>query len=352
MMAILAAIFIVPPMDFRRFFCLFLIACLTVSGGITSTAADEHGDGQTEEVAVEDFKLPVYRNDIAAIVNDEIITMTQLMREVSFYVPKIRAESRSQEEFHRKIYECQKFFLTMAIERLLIVADFKAKGGKMPENYDAKEYEAFVHGRFNDDRAAFAKYLRDTGQSVREFKKNIRDSAIVGFTMHELQKTRPEVSSAKISEYYNEHIQEYIVDRRIFVKKFDLLGGDRDTDGLSEKLATIGGGICAGLDVGPMATKLGYTLETEEIGWICPDDMLPIFADRLAETPVGECTAPIVLDDRICLLFVADEKPAKKFTLEEVSDDIEQKLATRYRIEIVDAYLKKLKDKAYIKIFL
>jgi parvulin-like peptidyl-prolyl isomerase len=80
--------------------------------------------------------------------------------------------------------------------------------------------------------------------------------------------------------------------------------------------------------------------------------MVPEFVDALRELKVGEYTPPILLDGTIYMLFVADEKPAEKFTLDEVGNDIEHFLAVKYQEEAKGRYIKKLREKAYIKVFL
>jgi parvulin-like peptidyl-prolyl isomerase len=299
-----------------------------------------------------DLQSPVYRNDIAAIVNNEIITTTQLMREVSFFLPKIRAMVKSENEFQREVRKCQEILLNMMIEKILIVTDFNSKGGKMPDTYETKEYEAHIQSRFNGDRVAFAQYLRDNGQSVREFKKDIRERAIVGFVMHSLQDTKPEVSPVQVKEYYDSHIGDYFIDRQVFVKEIDLLKGGRSDDELQEKLAHLLDAIKSGADIQSLIERFSDSPKTANIGWVSVGDVIPELATALERLHVGQFSEPVTLAHKICVLFVSDEKPAKKFTLEEVKKDIEDRLITKYQAEVSANYIKKLKEQAYIKIFL
>ncbi|MDR2737734.1 MAG: peptidyl-prolyl cis-trans isomerase [Puniceicoccales bacterium] len=345
-------------MSLQRGFFMAMIACLAVFFGVHSgfvAAAEEVSASAVQTEAPEQsevFQLPVYADDIAAIVNNEIITMTQLMREVSFFVPRIRAESRSQKEFRAKIKECQRFIMNALIEKILIVTDFKDRGGRMPDNFEKKEYDAHIHDRFNDDRVAFTKFLRDNGQSVREFKRDIRERAIVGFVLHELQKTKPEVSPAKIREYYNEHRSEFTRDRQILVKEIVLLKSKYSEEELLEKLAKLNDEISSGENIHLIVENFSDSPKSSEIGWVSADDMIPAFAEAVRDLHNGEFTQPIDLGNKICVLFISAEKPAEKRTLGEARDDIERKLAASYQVQMKENYVKKLKKKAYIKIFL
>ncbi|MDR2603116.1 MAG: peptidyl-prolyl cis-trans isomerase [Puniceicoccales bacterium] len=312
----------------------------------------ENPSHETLEQSTEEFQVPVYANDIAAIVNNEIVTMTRLMREVAYFIPEIQKISKSQTDFQKKIREYQEFVLNAYIERILIVGDFKSKGGQISDHYENKEYEAYIHDRFNDDRTAFAQYLRANGQSVREFKKDIRESAIVGYVLAEVQKSKSEVSPTKIKEYYNEHIQNFIVDRQIFVKKISFSRKNYTDEQLQAKLSNLKYAIESGDKVHTIIKTFSDSPKSCDIGWVCVDDMIPEFADALRRLGIGEYTVPIFLDNMVYVLFVADEKPAKKFTLDEESSDIENILGAKYQKEAKEHYIKKLKEKAYIKIFL
>ncbi|MDR0693247.1 MAG: peptidyl-prolyl cis-trans isomerase, partial [Puniceicoccales bacterium] len=314
----------------------------------------EDPNRETLAQSTEELQMPVYADDIAAIVNNEIVTMTRLMREVSYFIPEIQRTSKSQADFQKKFRECQEFVLNAFIERILIVGDFKSKGGQISDHYEKKEYEAYIHDRFNDDRTAFAQYLRANGQSVREFKKDIRESAIVNYVLSELQRSKSEVSPTKIKEYYNEHIQDFIVDRQIFVKKISLLKRNYTDEQLQTKLSNLKLAIESTnkthADI--IIKTFSDSPKSCDIGWVCVDDVIPEFADALRKLGVGEYTTPIFLDDTVYILFVADEKPAKKFTLDEVSSKIENALSGKYQKEAKEHYIKKLREKAYIKIFL
>jgi peptidyl-prolyl cis-trans isomerase SurA len=307
---------------------------------------------KTSGANYKNFQIPVYSNDVVAIVNDEIVTMSQLMKEVAPFVPHIRAESRSQVEFQKKIRECQEMVLNAFIERILIVADFKAKGGKIPDNYEQKEYEAHIASKVNGDRLAFAKYLRENGQSVREFKKSIKEHIIVSFVLSEVQKLKTEISPLKIKEYYNAHPQVFLVDRQIFVKGIALDRQKYDDKELASKLVALKQAIESGDKIQTLIEKFSDFPKSPQLEWVSIGEMVPTFANALGGLQVGESTTPFEVDGKIYILFVMDEKPAKKFTLDEARDDIENILTVKYQMEAKKKFIDKLREKAYIKTFL
>ncbi|MDR1401444.1 MAG: peptidylprolyl isomerase [Puniceicoccales bacterium] len=307
---------------------------------------------ESTELNSENFQIPVYSNDVAAIVNNEIITVTQLTKEMAPFIPRIRAESGSQTEFQKKFYEYQKVVLNVLIERILIVADFKSKGGKLPDNYEQKEYEAFVDNKTNGDRTALAKLLREDGRSVREFKKSIREHIIINFVLDEVTKLKSEISPAKIKEYYDEHSKDFTIDRKIFVKGVILEKQKYDDSELQSKLTSLKQAIQSGDSAQTIIENFTDFPKASQFEWVSVGDLIPVFSDALSDLQVGQFTQPLEVNGRIYLLFVVDEKPAKIFTLDEAKDNIEDILTEKYQMESKKKFIERLREKAYIKTFI
>jgi peptidyl-prolyl cis-trans isomerase SurA len=241
--------------------------------------------------------------------------------------------------------------LNSIVERILIISDFKAKGGHIPDNLGKKEYEAIVRQRFNGDRVAFAKYLNESGKTIREFRKDIEENAIVGFILNDVLKSKMEISPGQIREYYDSHTNDFIVDRQVFINEFSI---DRDRYGEEElraKLDALAAALKSGKDMQYVGANFG-SFKRNQIGWIAVDQLIPEFSEGICGLQSGDVSGAIVISNRVCLLFISDERPAKKFAISEVSGDIEKILAAKYRAEAKDNYIKKLKERAYIKIFM
>ncbi|MDR1414045.1 MAG: peptidyl-prolyl cis-trans isomerase [Puniceicoccales bacterium] len=329
-------------------FCLLFSATTpAVAGEAASSPAPE-----SEEFNREKFQVPIYSNDIVAIVNNEIVTATQLMKEIAPFIPRIRAESRSQADFLKKIREYQEVVLNAFIERILIVEEFKSRGGRVPESYERKEYESYVANEFAGDRVAFSKYLMENGQSVREFKKSIRDHTIVSFVLSDVQKSKTEISPIKIRDYYDSHSQDFVIDRKIFIKSIILEKGKYSPEELAAKLAALQQAFESRDSIQTLIEKFSDFPQASQIEWISIGDLIHSFVDAINNTQIGRLSNPVELDGKIYILFPMDEKPAKKFTLDEVKGNIEEVLASKYQMEVKRKFIDKLREKAYIKIFI
>ena len=71
-----------------------------------------------------------FANGIAAIVEDKIITVDDIRREISPLVPTLQKEARNEKEFNEKLEALQDDIIQNLIDRVLIVKEFnKVKDG-------------------------------------------------------------------------------------------------------------------------------------------------------------------------------------------------------------------------------
>lgn len=322
------------------FLLMFFSDCIVVAS-----------DSTTETSSEITFSNPVFADDIVAIVDNNIVTMSQLVREMYPFISRMQSESRSQQEFDKKLIELRDRILNAHIERILIVADFKSKGGQIPESYEKKEYENHIREYFNDDRVAFAKYLRDHGQSVRDFKKDIKEHAIVRFVLNNVQETKSEVSPNAIKEYYNSHINDFIAKEELHVYSI-IFSKNSDTNVLSSKIKETTDILSSCEDLTATLSSFKDDPKIADMGWLARDEVIPAYSDALANLSVGQYSTPINIDDKTIIIVVTDIKPSKTISIDEAKETIEQQLWQQFHQSAIDNYIQRLKDRADIKIFL
>ena len=308
-------------------------------------------DVTTEASSEITFSHPIFADDIVAIVNNDIITMSQLVREMYPFISRIRSESRSQQEFDKKLIELRNNILNAHIERILIVADFKSKGGQIPESYEKKEYENHIREYFNDDRVSFAQYLRDHGQSVRDFKRDIKDHAIVRFVLNNIQDGKSEVSPNAIKEYYNSHIQDFTTKEELHIYSI-IFSKTSDTDILSSKIKETTDILSSCDDIITALSSFKDDPKTTDMGWVSRDEVIPAYSDALSNLSIGQYSLPINTDDKTVILVVTDIKPSKTLSIDEAKSAIEQRLWQQFHQSAKESYIQRLKDRADIKLFL
>lgn len=302
----------------------------------------------SQMVYAEEKPPSLWDGDVAVIVNGEMMTKFQLMHEMAPYMEQIRQRATSREDYKRRIKECQLAIVNQFIDMVLVVQDFEARGGVIPEGFEAKEYDLFVHDNFKDDRIEFAKYLQDRGTSVKDFKKSIRRRAIVSFVMGNIYDGRQEVGPKKIEAYYNEHIAEFSSPEQFYILEFKLLPGNAE-DILIQARSLLNTG-----EMLPGAIKKNFkdSIRVSDFGYVNPDDLLPLYRETLEHLELKKASPIVQNGQEYFVLFIADKRPAKVAPLKEVADEIEQRLNWQYQEAAKQKYLDKLREKAYIRLFI
>ena len=292
-----------------------------------------------------------YENEIVAIVNDKIITKGQLERDVSMAMPVLRSRSPNQESLARNIKIYEKNALNARIERALIVADFTKKGGKVPEYFEKNEYDNRVREYFHGDRLALLDFLRESGQTAREFKDDIRESAIVGFVLQNLPDAKREVGQLQLEKYYLDHKDEFVVERQVFLHEIVLDDEKYTPEELDGKISEIIEKLSAGCDVEDVVDSYSDSPKSAEIGWVCLSDLNREYVDAIEEFKSKKFFKPIKSGNKTIILFVSQDKDREVRSLEDVSDEIRNILTLENKNRARVDYIKELKKKAHIKIF-
>ncbi|MDR0715526.1 MAG: peptidyl-prolyl cis-trans isomerase [Puniceicoccales bacterium] len=289
-----------------------------------------------------------YTNEIAAIVNNEIITMERVRIDVAPLLQQIQRMSTSEEDFRRRLRTAEIETLNGIINRKLIVDEFLERGGKFSEAYEKGEYENYLKNVFAGNRLELSKFLKEYGKSVREFKKDVKERAIVGFMIRELRASQMEVSPAKIKEYYDGHRDEFFHNGEIDLKQIVLINNDKCQD----KLRAIQSELANGADFHKVAGKYSDDMGFYDMGYVSRGDLVSDVSQAIEGLRVRECSREVALGNAVCIFFIGDERPAKQLTLEEVSQAIEDKLCRQYEEEARVRWIQKLRSKAYIKIYI
>ncbi len=322
-----------------------LVICLLFSAHLLH-ANLEH-DPHEKQVS-DPIQNSIYTNEIAAIVNNDIITMERVRMDIAPLIKQIQLESRSEQEFREKLLDAELETINSIINRKLIVEDFLSKGGKLSDTYEKKEYESYLHHVFGGNRLEFAKFLKEYGKSVREFKTDVKERVIIGFMISELRASQPEVSPAKIKEYYDSHLSEFFKPREIELKQI-IVFSENNTQ---SKLQAINNALSNGEEFEKVAKQYSDDFANYNIGYICLDDLVQEIATAINNLAPGTYSEQVILNDTTYIFFVSDEHPANQQTLQEVSHEIEDQLFYQYQEEARIKWIQKLRDKAYIKIFI
>jgi len=297
-----------------------------------------------------------YTNGIAAQVNDEIITLEALRKEVAPLVPEVRRSSRTQMEFDRNIQQITREILQNMIDQILIIKEFKEQGYNIPDTYLNNEYDDYIIKEFNGDRAGFLEYLRLQGKTDLQFRQELRDRIVVGYMRGQMLKSQTEVSPQKIQEYYEKNRSQFFEEEGVRLRMITLMPMTGESEDLMEQqAATIIQQLQNGADFADLAVRYSQDMNAPnggDWGWREYDDLRDELASAARGLNEGQFSQPIELDGAAYIIQVDEKRDSGVKQLEAVRQEIEQAITAQLARQAQQRWLERLRSKAYIKFFL
>lgn len=297
-----------------------------------------------------------YTNGIAAVVNDQIVTVDQLREELRPIVPRIRTSSMTREEFDKRLEEVSFDVLRNLIDRILIVQDFKAQGMIIPKVYIEKEYDDYITREFNGDRMAFHEWLRKENKTPRQFREELQDRMIVDFMRNRMRRSQSAVSPAKIQAYYEENQNMFYEKERLRLFQITLAPiANEPTSLLKDEARNILAQLKSGASFAELAQKHSQDDKKNrggDWGWIERGDIAKELSEVVFSIPEGGYSEPVELSGYVFIFHVKEKLEEGIQPINKVKNQIEETLAGESARQAQKVWIDRLRQGAYIRYYL
>lgn len=292
----------------------------------------------------------------AAIVNARVITVGDAVELAQANVLQMR-DSFAGEELLRRSEEAYKNALDLLIEQALIVEEFKAMGGSIPDRAVDDKIKEFIFERFNNDRAKFLEALSEDQLTLDEWRTRVRERLIVNVLRNKEVFSNINIAPGALQKAYDATPDKWSVPARINVRLIVLPRSATD-DAFNEEQRQLAirarGRILAGERFADIAKEVSQDSKAADggaWGWRSPADFSPELRTVLDALRPGEVSDIIETPDVLYLALVEERQPARIRPLAEVSAEIERGLRQAEAERLYTRWIKRLKEKYYVKEF-
>jgi parvulin-like peptidyl-prolyl isomerase len=301
--------------------------------------------------------LPVVRaqdvlNGIAAVVNDEVITFSQV-RELVGAKEQAARQSLQGEALVEKIKEIRLQAINDLIDRQLILQEFKKQKFQIPDYFINDRVNTIVREEFNGDRQAFIRTIEAQGFTLERFKDLERDKIIVQEMTRSAVKQNIIIPEAQIAEYYHKNIDEFSSNEEVKLRMIAIKKADNSPS--RRRLAEeIRAKIADGADFGEMAHMYSDHNTQEQYGdwgWINKKVLNEELTKAAFSLKAGEVSRVLDISDTYYILFAEAKKAGVQRPFKEVRDEIEKRLIQVERQKLRQEWLSRLRKKAFIKMY-
>jgi parvulin-like peptidyl-prolyl isomerase len=278
---------------------------------------------------------------IVAVVNTEVITLSELEEEVG----DVKAQTRqrySGAELAQRLRQIDYMGLNRMIERKLQVQIAKRRGIKVTEE---EVKDAIVR-------------LRRLGETPDENDPKelamIRDQLTALHLINQQVRSSLLVSDVEILRFYQQHRDRFMLPPEVRISQI-LIALDPGSELLAvrEKAQEVYALVKKGERFEELAAKYSDGPEGRRggnLGYIRQGDMLPQIQKAIEQAPLGSVTEPIASSIGMHIIRVDDRKPSDFRPFEEVKEDVRNLVFQLKSEEAYIVWIKEQKDKNYIEI--
>ncbi len=314
-----------------------LILLLASSPGMPSRA-----DGPAPERIVD---------GVAAEVNGTPITLQEVLEAVREELARNGRDDLPDDGTLQSLYQ---HALDAAIRRQLVLDDFAASGGSLPEWLTDKRVSEIIDSRFDGDQARLVDDLARQGLTFSEWREEVRKNLLLTAMRHMNVDKNVRVTPAEVLAYYRAHEADYVREAGVRLRLLFLRRQDGEGDeALSKRIAV----LRSRLDHEPFSEIARYFSNDASAsrggdwGWIRPEETLrEELSASLAALAVGETGDPILLPGGAYILRKEGERKEGLQPIEDVRDEIETLLRRAESERLFREWTDHLRSKASVRI--
>lgn len=293
---------------------------------------------------------------IVAVVNDDIITLSELNERIRPYVTRVRAMGYTAEQEQQMLFKIREDILKQIIEQRLTDQQVQKDGVTVDDAEVDAAIERIKQAQSMTDED-LRKNLAAEGVTLEEYRLKMKEQLLRTRVLDYEVKSKIVITEADIKAYYESHPEEFGGDRfyhlRNIILRLPDFAGKKEKKAVRDRMDAISAELAAGASFAEMARRYSESSLAADGGYLGRfklKDLAPQILAAVKETPAGGYTPVIDTDQGFQILYVdrIEEVPPK--TLESVSKKIEEKLYKKLLDDKFGTWLEELRSRSHIKI--
>ncbi|MCK5579762.1 MAG: peptidyl-prolyl cis-trans isomerase [Candidatus Omnitrophica bacterium] len=281
---------------------------------------------------------------IIAIVNDELITLSDLKEYLRSTATQLRLEGRTTEEINAILPQLEADGLRRLIEDKLVLDAANNAGLEVNKKIIDKRY-AEIRKRYTSEQE-FLNSILSIGVTPSDIRNKIRGQLKIKFIIGQEVRSKIYITPPEVTDYYKKHFEDYQRKERVNLDSIFIARG-QDMKKARKKTEQALNLLQEGKDFLQVAQEFS---EAPSVGIIERGRMIPAIEDVAFGLTLNEIS-PIVESESGLFIFKLKEKSSSDvIPLQEVKDKIYDKIYQIKLKEKLASWINKLKEEAFIEI--
>lgn len=302
---------------------------------------------------------------IAALVNDRVITFSQIRREIASTEARLR-QLYSGADLEKRLDAARHMALDALIERELIIQEFNRAGYQFPDDAIENRLQRVIAETYDGDRSALIRTLAANGTTLSQFREELRNNMVVQGMRAQAVRGPVVVSPFAIEQYYQENVAEFFRPEQMKLRVIYMRRGTRMETRIDESgrevlvdpqkliMQEILHKVETGSDFAALAEAYSEGTHRDrggDMGWVSARDLRPELSEVAFRMHQGQVSELIETSDGYYLLFAEAKRNASVIPLAKVRDQIEATLIQAERQRLQKAWVDSLRAKSFVKTF-
>jgi len=291
---------------------------------------------------------------VAAIVNQEIITLSEVER----MIDPLKSEIDEEDRFARRnrLNELSRMALERLIEERLIDQEVRKVGIKVsPKEIDSAIEEIKMRNLATQEE--LEKALAKEGLTLEGFKKEIEKKIARTKMIQWAVKIEPNVDEKELINFYLKHSDRYRTEETYrpghILFKIPKEATPEEVREIRKKCQKVYEKLKAGEDFGEMAILYSEDLSSKDrgdLGFFKKGELLPAFEREALKLKVGEVSGIVRTEYGFHLIKLLDRKGGAPLPFEEVREKVRQDYLEMEFEKGLKQFLTKLRERSIIEI--
>jgi len=292
---------------------------------------------------------------IVAVVNDEVITLSELNNAFEPYLERFTANYQGPDR-EKALSETKTTLLNRMIDNLLMEQESR-KTGVTVRNEEVTDAINDMQKQRKISPEEFRKAMQREGITLDAYRKDIRDQLVRLKLIRRDIKSKVAVTEEEIGEYYRKHREDYDGKEAVRIRQILLLLPKEENPAVKEKLRADADAIHKRLLNGepfePLSAKFSQgpaAAEGGDIGYIEKGMIHSEVEDAAFSLPLNQISGVIESSVGFHIVQVVDRRGAGIKAIENVREEIREKIDREKMEKKFGEWLVELRKKSQIEI--
>lgn len=273
----------------------------------------------------------------AALVNGKVITVGDVLAAMPAAHERLAAQYAGR-ELEEKLLERFAAVRDTLVEAELVLLDFEAQGGALPDRAVEDHVNSVIHDQFGNDRTAFLEALAEQRLTYAEWHKQMKDQLVVQIMRQKEVSAKILVTPLDLQRAYEANQSAYALPERVRLRTYVLPAG-ADAAGLDR------------LRTGDETAVPADVAVQDDGEFIDVASLHETIRVAVAALEPGGLSPPVEVGGIRYLVRLVGREPARARPLEEVAAELEKQLRAAEFARLNRTWIDSLRAKYYVRTF-